>query len=482
MHNPPGARLTISADKPTYGPHEPVHLRLAATDAAGQPVAGQFSVAVAAATPLGADGPTILSHILLSSDLGGLLEDPGYYFREPQTPAQQAALNDLLLTQGWRRFVWKQLLAGQLPGRDFALEQGLGMSGQVLTTTGQPVPGRAVTYLQTNPPREGQQLTDALGRFRFRGLDGLDTTAVLLRTTTQKGEAPLLLRVLAPPPALPEVQLAAAAPGALAEYVRHSQQQQALERRFHLGAGTTVALGTVRVRGQRQPADTHTRAYSVANAVVLQVPDAARTGDSRSVVQYLQGRVAGVTVSGTSINIRQASSIQNQSTGGFGLVEPLYMIDGAIVPKETFIVYPVREIETIDVLNQSAATLFGIQGYGGVIALHSRQSHEPLKSDTQAGFGAAQPGNLSIQVPGYYRAREFYAPRYDSPTPPPDPRYTTLYWVPEVRTNASGQAQLSFFTSSATGEFQAVAEGISTQGLVLRGTVTMSVRADKATR
>jgi hypothetical protein len=257
--------------------------------------------------------------------------------------------------------------------------------------------------------------------------------------------------------------------------MRRSQQQLALTQRYHLGAGTTVALGTVRVRGQRPAADTHTRPYSAANAVVLQVPDAARTGDSRSVLQYLQGRVAGVVVSGTKINIRQAASLQNQTTGGFGFVEPLYLIDGAIVPAETFIAYPVREIETIDVLNQSAAGLFGIQGYGGVIALHSRSSS--TLPDGQAGFGVARPGTLSLQVPGYYRAREFYAPRYDAPTPPPDPRYTTLYWAPEVRTDASGQAQLSFYTSDATGEFQAVAEGLSPQGTALRGTTILSVQA-----
>lgn len=272
------------------------------------------------------------------------------------------------------------------------------------------------------------------------------------------------------------MQQAATTPGALVDYLRRSQQQLALEQRYPLRAGT-VALGAVRVRGQRLAADTHIRTYSTANAVVLQVPDAARTGDSRSVLQYLQGRVAGVTVSGNKINLRQASTLIDQSTGKFGVVEPLYLIDGAIVPAETFINYPVRDIETIDVLNQNAAGLFGIQGYGGVIAVHSRSSSAPTVLDAQAGFGATRPGALSVQVPGYYRAREFYAPRYDAPTTTPDPRYTTLYWVPEVHTDASGQAQLSFFTSDAAGDFQVVAEGLSAAGTPLRGTATLSVRA-----
>lgn len=124
--------------------------------------------------------------------------------------------------------------------------------------------------------------------------------------------------------------------------------------------------------------------------------------------------------------------------------------------------------------NQGAAGLFGIQGYGGVIALHSRSS-APALLDAQAGFGVARPGALSVQVPGYYRAREFHAPRYGAPTPLPDPRYTTLYWTPDVRTDASGQVQLSFCTSDAAGEFQAVAEGLGFQGALWRGT-TLNVR------
>ncbi|RZK62842.1 MAG: hypothetical protein EOO59_01480, partial [Hymenobacter sp.] len=477
--NPPGVRLALVPDKSSYGARTAVHLRLTATDAAGQPVAGQFSVAVAAPGPAGADDePTIVSHLLLSSDLAGVIEDPGYYFREPQTADTRQALDDLLLTQGWRRFVWKELLAGQLPGRTFALEQGLGVSGQVLTPTSAPAAGRVISALQTMPQREAQLTADATGRFRFTNFSGLDTTYVMLRAQPARGEGELRIKLLAPPAAGPLPLPAAPPPAALADYTRRSQQQLA-QRRLP-GLDNTLELSDVRVRGraERNPPDRNTRAYSVANATVLQIPDPAISGDSRTVLQYLRGRVAGVAVSGNSINIRQASSMQDQGTGGFALREPLYLIDGAIVPSETFSSFPLREVQTIDVLNQSSTTLFGLQGANGVIALHTRQAPGLGGSGAPGADAPRRAGALSVQVPGYYRTREFYAPHYAStaPAPRPDPRYTALYWAPDLRTNANGLAELTFFTSDASGEFRAVAEGLSSQGTPLHGSAVFTVQ------
>ncbi|AIZ63306.1 hypothetical protein PK28_05635 [Hymenobacter sp. DG25B] len=480
--NPPGIRLTLTPDKPSYAAREAVRLKLTATDAAGQPVAGAFSVAVTAPSPAFADGPTIVSHLLLSSDLAGPVEDPGYYSKEPQTPEIRRALNDLLLTQGWRRFVWKELLAGQMPSREFALEQGLSVSGQLLAAAGQPAGGRQVAYLQTNPSREAQMQTDASGRFLFRGLDGLDTTHVMLRAPSRKGEEALRIRLVASPPAQPLPNALLPAMGistALDEYARRSTQQQALVRSANMAQGKSIMLQEVSVRGTRPRVvpDGVTRPYSNANAVVLQVKDDV-INESKTLAQYLAGRVAGVAVTGNKVNIRQASTLQKQG-GGDNLIEPLFLIDGAIVSGEAFASYPLREIQTIDVMNQSAAGLFGSQAYGGVIAAYSRQGKSEPAKDPKAAFKASRGGFISFQMPGYYRAREFYAPRYEAAAPAqgPDPRFSTLYWAPEVRTDVRGLAQLSFFAADAGGTFSAVVEGITSQGTPMRGTTTIIVRS-----
>ena len=113
-----------------------------------------------------------------------------------------------------------------------------------------------------------------------------------------------------------------------------------------------------------------------------------------------------------------------------------------------------------------------------MIAAYSRQGKTGPEKDPKAPFLGARGGLVSFQQPGYYRAREFYAPRYEAAAPAqgPDPRFSTLYWVPEVRTDARGQAQLSFFAADAGGTFQAVSEEITAQGIPMRGTATIVIR------
>ena len=477
--NPPGVRLQLTPDKPAYAPREAVHVRLTATDAAGQPVAGQFSVAVAAAGLATADGPTIASHLLLSSDLAGPVEAPGYYFREPQTPEIRRALNDLLLTQGWRRFVWKELLANPLAGPQFLPEQALTVSGQVMTTARQPAV-RTVAYLQISPTRQAEMQTTTSGHFRFRGLDGLDTAQVMVRAQPLKGERELLIRALAPPPIgalLPDALLMSPAqPAALAAYVRASQQQRTAEKSL---PHATIVLSNVQVRGTRAKTDDGiARPYSLGSAKVLQVGGLAKNGNNQTVAGYLQGRLAGVTVSGGHVNIRNVMSMGKASANTDFLVEALYLIDGNIVTASDFAEFPISDTESIDVLTQNAAGLFGIQGAGGVIAVHSRKKGLVYERNPQDGFMAARTGLLSMQVPGYYRAREFYAPRYETAAPAaaPDPRHTTLYWAPMVQTDAAGQARLSFYTSDAVGRFSIVGEGLGTQGLPLSGSAELVVQ------
>jgi uncharacterized protein YfaS (alpha-2-macroglobulin family) len=83
-----------------------------------------------------------------------------------------------------------------------------------------------------------------------------------------------------------------------------------------------------------------------------------------------------------------------------------------------------------------------------------------------------------VRLPGFYQAREFYQPRYNAllTNPPADPRTSTLYWNPTVRTNAKGEAELHFFTADGSGTFQVVAEGLSLNGLPATGVGTVVVK------
>jgi hypothetical protein len=80
-------------------------------------------------------------------------------------------------------------------------------------------------------------------------------------------------------------------------------------------------------------------------------------------------------------------------------------------------------------------------------------------------------GILPITVQGYYKAREFYSPKYESniTNNHPDLR-STIYWKPELTTNKDGNASFDFYNAdvNGTGTYRIVLEGIDEKGNIGR--------------
>jgi len=85
------------------------------------------------------DASTINSYLLLTSDLNGFIEDPEYYFLNDNEKTN-AALDYVMLTNGWRRFKWEDLLKNTKPFFKYAPEyNGAIITGNVINTkTGMP--------------------------------------------------------------------------------------------------------------------------------------------------------------------------------------------------------------------------------------------------------------------------------------------------------------------------------------------------------
>ncbi len=102
-------KLNIASNQQTYQPRQKVKIDLTANDKTGKPVTGSFSVSVSDETKVPVDETaesTILSNLLLTSDLRGYIEKPNYYFTNVNEKTA-ADLDMLMLTQGYHRFEWK---------------------------------------------------------------------------------------------------------------------------------------------------------------------------------------------------------------------------------------------------------------------------------------------------------------------------------------------------------------------------------------
>ncbi|MDB5152036.1 MAG: hypothetical protein JWR54_787, partial [Mucilaginibacter sp.] len=189
IQNSDRLKLEVSAEKPSYAPGEKVKMGLSAKNAINTTVAGSFSVAVTDETKVPVDEPaetTILTDLLLTSDLKGHIEKPNYYFlnRSAQTDAD---LDLLMLTQGYRSFGWKKLLAGNEPQPVFRPETALSLSGIIKTPSNKPVANGKVRLTSVKDLFVADTLTDANGNFTFSDINLQDSTKVVINAQKADG-------------------------------------------------------------------------------------------------------------------------------------------------------------------------------------------------------------------------------------------------------------------------------------------------------
>jgi hypothetical protein len=189
IQNPDLLKLTVGTDKPTYAPREKVKINISAKDGEDKPALGSFSATVVDESKIPADETTettILSHLLLTSDLKGYIEKPNYYFTDVNDETK-ANLDVLMLTQGYRRFVWKQLMSDTFPAPPFLPEKSISISGTIKTLGGKPVPNGKVMLLSTTG---GMFMLDTIaddkGKFNFSNLVFKDSVRFIIQARTAK--------------------------------------------------------------------------------------------------------------------------------------------------------------------------------------------------------------------------------------------------------------------------------------------------------
>ncbi|PKK36412.1 hypothetical protein BWI96_11160 [Siphonobacter sp. SORGH_AS_0500] len=473
--NNPGNSLDLSI-KPTktqYKPREKVTLELEAKDRTGRPVLGEFSLAVTDAGQVVPDSSdeTLVSYLLMSSDLKGRIEQPGYYFN-PNNPNAIYHLDLLLMTQGWRRFVWKQVNAGEALPTPHLIERGFSLEGKVTRPRGQIIEKKsiAVTLLMRRPNQETLirvESAEADGSYGFHQLSFGDSTRVMIQAVAGKNDRNVsvtlnpfpqpTVRITKTP--FQSVEMKA---DEFMEYLNRANQSLDIARQLRLNKAKLLKEITVKAKKVKE-SDSRKIYGTPDNTVKF---DDMNTAGAISIFQVLQGRVPGMVVTGSGFNY----TVQIRGAANFnGAVEPLFVLDGMPVDKEIVNSINPRDVDYVDVLKGAAAAIYGSRGGGGVVSILTKRgssSYDPSKE--------VVPGQLIRTINGYAKIREFYSPDYSQDNPEnyrPDYR-PTLYWNPRIKTDENGKATVTFWNSDHETHIQARLEGTSGDGRV--GTTRMT--------
>lgn len=456
VQNPDQLKLAVTSEKQSYKPREKVTINLNAKTSGDKPIIGSFSASVIDESKVNTDEvneSSIFSTLLLTSDLKGYIEKPNYYFTNISNETK-ANLDALMLTQGYHRFEWKELLAGKFTPIVFKPEKSLEVTGHLKTFGGKPVPNGKVTLFSTaGGTFIIDTVADAEGKFTFKDLVFRDSIKFVIQARTAKDRKNLdiTLDKITPQPVgpnknAPDIQVNIN-DGASA-YLLNSKKLYDEQVKYGIGNHTIVLKEVVIKEKRENPFKNSANLNGPGNAdQTLTSKDLMYGGGMLS--QVLQGRLNFVTFrNGIPYSTRSPTT-------------PMQIVlDGTYVEPDFLDNLTPSDVATVEVLRTIGNTaIYGSRGSGGVLVITTKRGGETI-------YNKYAPGIATYAPKGYYKAREFYSPKYDDPKTNAQMQdlRSTIYWSPGLLTDKDGNTSMSFFNADAKGSYRVTIEGIDADG------------------
>jgi len=405
-------KLHISTElsKEIHRTREKVMLRIKTRDKEGNPVRAHLGASIFdRAYKNSEDAKDILTHYHLSTQLKGTVYNPGYYFDRTNENSKEA-LDLLMLTQGWRRYIWNENIQKEQKSSTVLTE---GIHGSVTT----------VNKRRNTPEQHMIMLVDPS--------DSQNNQVVFLDESKQFYLKPHHLE---------------------------------LGRRFyikHFGAddGSKVIVNTndgFDLLGRESKA--HQIGYPVARTV---------TKEERLVSTYKI--VGGVNLDEVTVSAKKVSGFREKYLGQLDSLVKLEINTDYVGGPCGTLNCQVHEFHPENykpVEGETYEQMLGFKWHNGrtsyTITGYKKKKYK-YPSFTEAEL--LEKFNL-LKLTGYYRKKEFYQPDYQEGNDPfPDYR-NNLYWKPDIITDKNGNATVEFFTSDINTYFEGIIEGVGSGGLL----------------
>jgi len=462
--------VALTTAAPSYGVKKKVKVNVAAKKD-GAPVEGNFSVTVVDETKVPANedaASTILTGLLLSSDLKGYVEKANYYFNAPDAKKNDD-LDILLLTQGYRTFKYSNILAGSLPKISFLPEQGIEVSGILRMSNGIPV--RKGQLLLTIPDKRFnlEGTTDPVGNFKFQNLVLNDSSKVTITAKYNPNYRAMAISLNGSPiPSLTRNFSAAEEvlniDSALTTYLDNSKRQYSY---LHTLKDVTIKGAVIaKVSHKDYPALTG----------LSQMADHEVTGDRLQgcalLINCLQGMLAGVTFQDNNFYVTRDFNAGKRIPMGI-------FINGMSVDVNQINTLNPNNIESIEVfLRDELGLVNRANNVNGVIVFNQKKAPKGTKiSKAQLLDMIPKNYEVTFSPQGYNKEKQFYSPKYDVPANMNrNDLRTTIYWNPKVITDATGNSSFEFYNADGKGQYKVIIEGIDANGNLGRSILRYTVK------
>ncbi|MEO7393571.1 MAG: hypothetical protein ABIU11_01435 [Chitinophagaceae bacterium] len=439
-------KIKLSNEQSDFQRRKKVSISVLAGDSNAKPVNADMSVSVYLIDSLQpAQGINVLNYLWLSSDIKGDVESPQYYFENTGKDVDKATDN-LMLTQGWRRFNWEQVLNNPKPAFTYLPEhEGHIITGNILKQNAS-LPDTGIhVYLSVpgNNFKFSNSTSLASGRIRFNVEKFYGRHEII----AQPGMADSNYRIFIDNPfseKFSEAEIEAIV-------LKSNLKNEILLRSIGAQSGNIYQPGN---RGHYiLPTQFDTTAFFGNPSKIYYLDDYTRFPAMEEVMrEYIK-----------EVRVRNRQNqfhyeVYNEVNKLYFDDDPLVLLDGVPV----FNINKIMDVDPLKIKNIAIATtrfFRGQQIYNGIV------SYSTYNADLE-GY-QLDPGSLVMEYEGLQFEREFYSPQYGNEQAVagriPDYR-NVLYWSPHLKL-INGKQDISFYTSDVPGNYIVIVQGISGSGL-----------------
>lgn len=408
------------------------------------------------------DSFSILTQLLLSSDIRGYIERPSFYFEDD---LKATDLEYLLLTQGWRKIDLNNL-DDQVVAPDFAAEKALSIRG-FAKKLGRKAPSPEAKMVLV-PTHNFMDYIDTVaneeGYFEFNELVFPDSIKFLITAEDKKGKRNIDISLI-------EEESPSLSPhknrigelndlnNLFSDELKHAKQYfGSLESQGLMEKAIRIEDVTVTARVTKKASEYSSNLNGPGNAD--QIITAEDLKSCPTLEMCLQGRLMGVMF----------QNGKPVSTRGGGVMQVI--MDGMYVEADQLSMISAADVESVEVLrNINYTAIYGSYGGNGLIVVTTKRGGSTPLNYTPRGILTALPKGLHI-------AKTFYKPIYevDSTQKLNRDLRTTIHWEPNIITDKDGKATFDFYTADEAGKYLITIEGLDLQGRLARKLLEIEVK------
>ncbi len=442
---------------------------------------GSFSIAITNTNIIAPDldnESNILTGLLINPEINGFIEKPNHYFlkNDIQTNIE---LDQLMMTQAWRKINWKEVNNSKLVESSFQAEKSLRISGTV-TKAKKPVENGKITLLSSSKGMfVTSTTTDENGHFSFNEMSFGDSIRFVIQASTKDDKKDVSVKLdNFPDQAISQNKnngdIEVNVNTSMLNYLKESNDY--FDEQYKKGfLNRTNLLKTVNIFQKVNRNDSASVNSSNLNGRgnADKIFTAKDLENAYSLSQFIsQGRIMGIADSSGHPYSTRLPIGASRPDGTPPEVKLLAIsVDGMILENFSLDDLQISEIESVEVLQSVGyLAIYGSAGVNGVLVITTKRG----KGRTAAEINA--PGIVIFSPKGYDVARQFYSPKYEVTNldKTPDLR-STVYWNPNLITDVNGKANINYYNTDQTGNYRIVIEGIDSEGNLARKVVTYQV-------